>query len=92
MILSPGLWLAVTAEVPYHEKAGRTLFPPSPLLVSTCCLVGTVPPPFPSHSTHWGLGQGSAGPGTGSLVLRPQGLQLIANPLQLHLSFSCWES
>lgn len=29
---------------------------------------------------------------TGSLVLRPQGLQLIAAPLQLHLSFSCWES
>ena len=84
--------MAVTAQVPYHQKAGRTLpLSPNPLLVSTCCLVGTVPPPFPSHGTHWGLGLSSAGPTTGSLVLGPQGLQLTA-ALSSCTSLSCWES
>ena len=64
--------------------------------MSTCCFVGTLPPSLPAAPTgSWAWAQlvpGSAGPMTGSLVLRPQGLQLIAAPLQLHLSFSCWES
>lgn len=87
--------LAITAQVPYHGRpAGHFPLSPNTLLEwSTCCLVGTVPPPFPSHGTHWGLGLSSAGPTTGSLVLGPpQRPPAHSCPLSSCTSLSCWES
>lgn len=93
MTLSPGSLLAITAQVPYHEKAGRTL-PPLPQTPPGVYLLlgGDCPSslPFPRHPL--GAGPELSWPHDRVTGLGTSGPPAHSCPLQLHVSFSCWES